>query len=481
MKYDIFISYSRKDYEIVHKIVSDLRVMKYNIWIDIDGIESSEQFKEVIVSAIENSSVILFFSSANSNASDWTAKEIGIANARKKPIIPFKIDNAMYNRSVEFDLINLDFIDYYSNKDIAITKLYKALHSKCTIHDYPKEDMHKNFFLSNEYDKIFSYHEDYAIVKRGNYYGCIDRNGTDILVCEYEFIGRFKNGRAKARKQGIKGEVDINGIWYPNTTLPISVAPILPKNNDKCQNFIKSTKKRSKILWPDCNEKGKYGFINSDTSEIIIPHIYANVGAFYDGLAWVGMQENHYGYINESGDEIIPQIYFSAGNFHYGVAWVAKKEENQLKYGFINKKGKHLTPFTYDSADNFDGTYARVTKNQKWGFIDNNGKEAIPIIFDEIGHWSDDMIKVRSNKMWGFFNRNSNEIITPKYEAAGNFSEGLANVELNHKYGYIDSCGDQVIPFIFDIAYPFNDGIAKVKSNGKWFFIDTTGKHIKDA
>ena len=61
--HDIFISYSRKDSEKVLSVVEKLQERGFSIWIDKDGIESGDAFKSVIVRAIKNSDVFLFFSS----------------------------------------------------------------------------------------------------------------------------------------------------------------------------------------------------------------------------------------------------------------------------------------------------------------------------------------------------------------------------------------------------------------------------------
>lgn len=112
MKNDIFISYSRHDTNVVNEIVAMLEQEGYSVWIDRDGIESGEDFKRVILKAIKESEVILFFSSEHSNVSDWTAKEIGVAVKYRKHTIPIKLDDSNFNEAVEFDLINLDYIDY---------------------------------------------------------------------------------------------------------------------------------------------------------------------------------------------------------------------------------------------------------------------------------------------------------------------------------------------------------------------------------
>ena len=61
----IFISYKRKNkkkvFSIVNKIESQLGV---KCWIDLDGIESSSQFRNKICNAIDNSDIVLFMHSS---------------------------------------------------------------------------------------------------------------------------------------------------------------------------------------------------------------------------------------------------------------------------------------------------------------------------------------------------------------------------------------------------------------------------------
>lgn len=109
--YDIFISYSRHDIEIVRKITNFIQERGYSVWIDLDGVECGDSFRSVIVNAIENSTIFIFFSSKYSNESRWINKEISIAGDENKFIIPIKLDATKYNPGIRFDLIDLDYID----------------------------------------------------------------------------------------------------------------------------------------------------------------------------------------------------------------------------------------------------------------------------------------------------------------------------------------------------------------------------------
>ena len=132
MKYDVFISYSRKDSAIVKKFADELSKAGYSVWMDVDGIESGDEFKKKIVSAIKESKVFLFFSSESSNASPWTVKEVNVAVMLQKPIVPVRLDDALYDDSLLLDLAGLDYIECVSKNKVlaASVKLIESLGKK---------------------------------------------------------------------------------------------------------------------------------------------------------------------------------------------------------------------------------------------------------------------------------------------------------------------------------------------------------------
>lgn len=131
----IFISYSRKDYKEIYAICDLLNKMKIPYWIDVDGSYSGENFKAVIVDAIEKSDIVLFISSVNSNASNNVAKEISIADKFKKTILPVRIDEAPYSSVIEYDLIGVDYIDYSDSSNESIEKLRKSILARLLMTD----------------------------------------------------------------------------------------------------------------------------------------------------------------------------------------------------------------------------------------------------------------------------------------------------------------------------------------------------------
>lgn len=137
MKYDVFISYSRKDYvdsnqnvipgNIVSKIKEFLQANNFTYWFDEEGIYSGDSFTEIIADAIQNSEIFLFVSTEASNASKWTTHELAVAKHLGKKTIPFRVDNSKYDKSILLYLAPLDYIDYEKNPNKAFDSLLATI------------------------------------------------------------------------------------------------------------------------------------------------------------------------------------------------------------------------------------------------------------------------------------------------------------------------------------------------------------------
>ena len=119
-KYDIFISYSRKDFEDVNALVNIFkqRIPTLDIWFDLDGIESGEEFDDKIIEAIDNSFCMVFAVSNHSLQSKWTKNEVMYAKNTGKKIIPVLLSNATLKGWFLFNFGRIDCIDLQDEKQI---------------------------------------------------------------------------------------------------------------------------------------------------------------------------------------------------------------------------------------------------------------------------------------------------------------------------------------------------------------------------
>ena len=136
MKNPIFISYSRKDKEIVFPLVKQIESqLKTKCWIDWDGIQSGDEFRDNIIQAIDKSEVVLFMLSDNSEKSSFIKKEIDYAKNIEKRIIPIIVDGGKLRGWFLFEFGNIDYIDV-SNHD-HLQKLFRDLKQMLGIQDEP--------------------------------------------------------------------------------------------------------------------------------------------------------------------------------------------------------------------------------------------------------------------------------------------------------------------------------------------------------
>ena len=135
--YDVFISYSTKDYYDIfgnpnpHSPIADLLATLDNAgisyWIDKQGLSGGTVFPQEIAKQIYNCKVFLFVSSANSNQSTWTMNEIATANNYGKTIVPLRMDDTQFAPAIMIYVAGLQHVNYYLNPSAAKRQLVATI------------------------------------------------------------------------------------------------------------------------------------------------------------------------------------------------------------------------------------------------------------------------------------------------------------------------------------------------------------------
>ena len=135
--YDVFISYSSKDYydlfgnpqpqSVISDLLTTLEDAGITYWIDTQGLSGGTVFPQEIAKQIYNCKVFLFVSSANSNQSTWTMNEIATANNYGKTIIPLRMDDTQFAPPIIIYVAGLQYINYYLNPTAAKRQLVATI------------------------------------------------------------------------------------------------------------------------------------------------------------------------------------------------------------------------------------------------------------------------------------------------------------------------------------------------------------------
>ncbi len=108
-RYDVFISYSRRDYTIADKIVNALNAGGFTYFRDQQGIESGTDFLQSIINAINNCKLFLCVLSENAYSSEFVINELEYAVHKKDRIVlPVIVDNSSLPERLLFSLARIN-------------------------------------------------------------------------------------------------------------------------------------------------------------------------------------------------------------------------------------------------------------------------------------------------------------------------------------------------------------------------------------
>lgn len=132
-RYDIFISYSRRDYTIADKIVNALNAGGFTYYRDQQGIESGSDFLQSIINAIGSCRLFLCVLSENAYSSEFVIKELKYALQREEIVVlPVIVDNSPLPDRLRLSLgrlnmVNWQFSGNFNIEDVIIRDVGRAL------------------------------------------------------------------------------------------------------------------------------------------------------------------------------------------------------------------------------------------------------------------------------------------------------------------------------------------------------------------
>jgi hypothetical protein len=111
MEFDVFISYSSKDKAIADAVCSRLEAGGIRCWIAPRDVIPGRSYGEAIIEAIRQARVMVLVFSANANASNHIAKEVERAVSNGLAILPFRIEDVMPGKSLDYFIGSVHWLD----------------------------------------------------------------------------------------------------------------------------------------------------------------------------------------------------------------------------------------------------------------------------------------------------------------------------------------------------------------------------------
>ncbi|HSL43054.1 MAG TPA: TIR domain-containing protein [Anaerolineales bacterium] len=123
----VFVSYSRRDREIMWRIVRFLREQGLNAWVDNEKlIPGTPIWEEEIEKAIKSASAAIVVMSPDAKSSEWVRREISLADQNRKQIFPVLV-RGDEDSSITLRLITRQYVDLRANEEAGLRSLYAAL------------------------------------------------------------------------------------------------------------------------------------------------------------------------------------------------------------------------------------------------------------------------------------------------------------------------------------------------------------------
>jgi hypothetical protein len=113
MAREVFVSYSQPDYDCAMQLVTRVEQEGINCWIAPRDIAPSADWAAEIIDAIANSRIMILVFSASSNESPQVRREVERAVHKQVSILPFRIENVLPSKSLEYFLSAQHWMDAF--------------------------------------------------------------------------------------------------------------------------------------------------------------------------------------------------------------------------------------------------------------------------------------------------------------------------------------------------------------------------------
>ena len=305
-----------------------------------------------------------------------------------------------------------------------------------------------------QYMFVDKFKNGYCIVLRDyDRYGLINKEGKEVVPCEYQNVTLPADGLIRVQKDGLYGFINEDGT--------IAIEPQYRAASTFNEGLA--------VVAVDIDSfTVLYGYIDKENHTIIQPkYQYAN--PFFNGYAVVKQYDRN-GMIDRNGKMVFPAKYeFLSPMDNNGIFLAMDPEGDHI--AMFNRKFKQITPYQYDDFIGYGDGFYTFTKHGQKGFLDAKGKEHFGL-FDNVGSFQNGFCMVKKGDKYGIIDKKGKYILPLEYSNkstlgdAYTFHEGLALVMKNDSCGFVNTKGEIVIPLQYQSGFYFEDGLCPVQKDG---------------
>jgi TIR domain len=113
MAHDLFVSYSQPDREAAFALVQRLEARGISVWIAPRDVSPAADWAAEIIDAISSARLMVLVFSGNSNDSGQVRREVERAVHKQLPILPFRIEDVLPSKSLEYFLSAQHWMDAF--------------------------------------------------------------------------------------------------------------------------------------------------------------------------------------------------------------------------------------------------------------------------------------------------------------------------------------------------------------------------------
>jgi len=123
----LFLSYSRRDTQVMQRLRDDLRAAQVSVWVDEEGLEpGTPAWEAAIGKAIRGANCVLVVLSPDAEQSMWVARELAMAETLNKRIFPVLVRGTEQD-AIPFRLMTHQWIDARQDYAGAFDRLLGAV------------------------------------------------------------------------------------------------------------------------------------------------------------------------------------------------------------------------------------------------------------------------------------------------------------------------------------------------------------------